>query len=113
MKLDEAIAHNLQRAQTIYPLECLDSLQGLDALRKLYVLSEEHARFTTVREAKMTVLNGVPVLITYILSPEEEELRKRMLEGSHGYWCGGDYYLTYKKRRKTHTSRLGGKIKCL
>lgn len=89
-----------ETVKTIYPLECLDSLKGLDSLRKLHVLIEEHARFTTVREAKVAVLNGVPVFITYALTPEEEALRKRMLEGSHGYWRGGGYHLTYSPRRK-------------
>jgi len=86
--------------KTIYPLDCLGSLKGLDALRKLHVLSEEHARFTTVREAQVTVLNDVPVFLIYALTPEEEALRKRMLEGSHGYWGGGGYHLTYNPRRK-------------
>ena len=86
--------------KAIYPLDCLGSLQGLDALRKLYVLIEEHAHFTTVREAQVTVLNDVPVLLTYDLTLEEEALRKRMLQGSHGYWRGGGYHLTYAPRRK-------------
>lgn len=86
--------------KTIYPLECLDSLAGLNALRKLHVLIEEHARFTTVREAKVTVIDDCPVFITYNLSEEEEKLRLRMLTGAHGYWCGGGYHLTYSPHRK-------------
>ena len=88
-----------QAIKNIYPLDCLHSLQGLDALRKLHVLIEEHARFTTVREGQVTVLNNVPVFIVYDLTQEEEALRKRMLEGSHGYWRGGGYHLTYAPRR--------------
>jgi len=86
--------------KTIYPLDCLDTLQGLDALRKLHIMTEEHARFTTVREAQVTVLNDVPVFLIYDIIPEEEALRKRMLKGSHGYWRGGGYHLTYAPRRK-------------
>ena len=86
--------------KTIYPLDCLGSLQGLDALRKLHVLIKEHTRFTTVKEAEVTVLNDVPVLAIYALTSEEEALRKRMLEGGHGYWRGGGYHLTYSPRRK-------------
>ena len=86
--------------KTIYPLDCLDSLQGLDALRKLHALTKEHARFTMVREARLTVLGNVPVFLIYDLTEEEETLRKRMLKGSHGYWRGGNYYLTYRPRRK-------------
>jgi len=86
---------------TIYPLDdCLNSLAGLNALRKLHVLLEGHAQFTTVREGKVTTMGGIPVLVVYHLHPEQEALRLRMLEGAHGYWRGGKYYLTYAKRRR-------------
>lgn len=100
MTIDKAV-------KTIYPLDCLSSLQGLNALRKLHALIEEHARFTTVREAQITVLNDVPVFLIYDLTPEEEALRKRMLQGSHGYWRNGGYHLTYspKRRRKYGNSK--------
>jgi len=90
------------KVKTIYPLDCLGSLKELDALRKLHVLVEEHARFTTVREAQVTVLNDVPVLLTYHLTEEEEALRLQMLKGSRGYWRGGGYHLTYAPRRKRY-----------
>ena len=86
--------------KTIYPLDCLNSLQGLDALRKLHVLVKEHTRFTTVKEGEVTILNDVPVFVTYSLTPEEEELRNRMLQGAHGYWRDGGYHLTYSPRRR-------------
>lgn len=89
------------KVMTIYPLyDCLNSLAGLDALRKLHVLLEGHAEFTTVREGKVTTIGDIPVLLVYRLSPEQEALRLRMLEGAHGYWRGGKYYLTYAKRRR-------------
>lgn len=91
-----------EKVKGIYPLECLDSLAGLDALRKLHVLIEEHARFTTVREAEVTVIGNCPVFITYDLTSEEEELRLRMLKGARGYWRGGGYHLTYAPRRRRY-----------
>ena len=98
MKVDKPV-------KVIYPLDCLGSLQGLDSLRKLHVLTEEHARFTTVREARVTVLNDVPVFLVYDLTPEEEALRKHMLEGSRGYWRGGTYHLIYSPRRKRQRNK--------
>ena len=88
------------KVQSIYRLDGLDNLSGLDALRKLHVLIEERARFTSVRDAKVTVLDDIPVLITYKLTEEEEELRRKMLQGAHGYWRGGAYHLTYAPRRR-------------
>jgi len=96
------LAQPAKQVKSIYPLDCLGSLTGLDALRKLHSLVEENARFTTVREGIVTVLNDVPVFITYNISPEEEALRLRMLQGAHGYWRHGDYHLTYSKLRRRH-----------
>lgn len=90
---------NIQAIKSAYLLECLNSLQGVDAVRKLHALTEEHTRFTTIREGEVTALNGIPVFITYSLIPEEEELRLRMLKGAHGYWRGGNYHLTYSQVR--------------
>ena len=93
---------DLEKVKGIYSLDCLGSLVGLDAIRKLHVIMEEHARFTTVREGKVTVLNDVPVLLIYNLTEEEEALRLRMLKGARGYWRGGTYHLTYAPRRIRH-----------